>query len=203
MIQLTNYINQCGYNIPGTNKLYLANWSENIIDSLIFSDSNDFSFIEDIDKSIIWFEFNVEKSVVDWAESQEITPNRRRFTTTLNTIIKGLDSDKRQTINELLRGRLIAIVGDKNGKYWLFGEETGLRSITYTAGTGTNTGENAYRIVFNSIHTETNKEISQSYIDSIQPPVGCFDFCTLINDMDSVIINDLLCLLTDLNEPCV
>lgn len=71
------------------------------------------------------------------------------YTQTLSIILNKMQAATRNEIILLAQNRLLAVVEDRNGKYWLYGKENGLIRSGGKAGTGTAFGDrNGYELTF-------------------------------------------------------
>jgi hypothetical protein len=71
------------------------------------------------------------------------------FAQQVSAIFQKLTYQTRDKIVALGKNRLVVIVKDNNGKYWICGKDRGLMITTSTAVTGTAMGDlNGYTVVF-------------------------------------------------------
>lgn len=111
---------------------------------------NTASFTENI-------EGNIENGTVNYA--QELT-----------IVINKLQVNMRNEILLLAKNNLMAVVKDKNGKYWLAGRYSGLDLTAGSAGSGTAaTDRNGYTLTFSGSERELAPEVNSSVISTLQP----------------------------------
>ena len=67
--------------------------------------------------------------------------------------------------------RLVAVVEDRNGKYWYYGKENGLMREGGNGGTGTAMGDrNGYELIFTGDEKDMAFEVSSSVITTLETP---------------------------------
>jgi len=82
--------------------------------------------------------------------------------------INRMTQDVRNELRLLGLNRLMAIVTDRNGKYWLLGQANGLDITAGTAQTGTAMGDrNGYEMTFTGMEETPCREVSSSIIPAL------------------------------------
>lgn len=82
----------------------------------------------------------------------------------LTIVLNKLQANTRNEILLLAKNNLVAIVEDKNGKYWYLGQDGGLDITGGTAGSGTAAGDRSgYELTFSG----QEKELAPEVLDSI------------------------------------
>ena len=82
----------------------------------------------------------------------------------LTIVLNKLQANTRNEILLLAKNNLVAIVEDKNGKYWYLGRDGGLDITGGTAGSGTAAGDRSgYELTFSG----QEKELAPEVLDSI------------------------------------
>ena len=82
--------------------------------------------------------------------------------------ISRMDQNVRNEIRLLGLNRLMAIVTDRNGKYWLLGRNNGIDITGGTAQTGTAMGDrNGYEMTFTGMEELPCSEVSSSIISAL------------------------------------
>lgn len=83
----------------------------------------------------------------------------------LSIILNKLQANTRNEILLLAKNTLVAIVEDRNGKYWYLGQDNGLDVTGGTAASGTASGDRSgYEITFGGQEKELAPEVSSSII---------------------------------------
>ncbi|CAB5223161.1 hypothetical protein UFOVP384_1 [uncultured Caudovirales phage] len=86
----------------------------------------------------------------------------------LTIVLNKLQANTRNEILLLAKNNLVAIVEDKNGKYWYLGQDGGLDITGGTAGSGTAAGDrNGYELTFSGQEKELAPEVSSSIIGGL------------------------------------
>lgn len=93
------------------------------------------------------------------------------YTQTLNIILNKMLAATSQEIKLLGQNRLLAVVEDRNGKYWLLGKENGLELSGGTVSSGTAMGDrNGYELNFTSDNVDPVPEVSSGIISALTTP---------------------------------
>jgi hypothetical protein len=86
----------------------------------------------------------------------------------LTIVLNKLQANTRNEILLLAKNNLVAIVEDKNGKYWYLGQNGGLDITGGTAGSGTAAGDRSgYELTFSGQEKELAPEVSSSIIGGL------------------------------------
>jgi len=115
----------------------------------------------------VFYKYNLQRATASWEEAYNDSPeNGSSFNTqTLNIVLNKMQAATSQEIKLLAQNRLIAVVEDKNGKYWLLGQEHGLDRSGGRAGSGTAMGDrNGYEITFISENKAPALEVTSGII---------------------------------------
>ena len=90
------------------------------------------------------------------------------YTHSLNLVFAKNSADMRNTIKLLGEATTIAIVRDKNEKYWLLGPQNGLELTAGNGGTGVSLGDlNGWNITLSSDEPHPAFEVSAGIIDGL------------------------------------
>lgn len=90
---------------------------------------------------------------------------------TLTIILNKMQAATRNEIALLGQIRLVAVVEDRNGKYWYYGKENGLMREGGNGGTGTAMGDrNGYELIFTGDEKDMAFEVSSSVITTLETP---------------------------------
>lgn len=89
----------------------------------------------------------------------------------LNIILNKMQAATRNEIILLSANRLLAVVEDRNGKYWLYGKENGLERSGGSAGTGIQMGDrNGYELNFTGAEKDMALEVNSGIIAGLVTP---------------------------------
>lgn len=90
---------------------------------------------------------------------------------TLTIILNKMQAATRNEIALLAQNRLLAVIEDRNGKYWLYGRENGLMREGGSAGTGTAMGDrNGYELIFTGDEKDLAYEVQSSVVTTLETP---------------------------------
>lgn len=120
-----------------------------------------------------FWKYNLKKATASWEEAyNDNSANGTTFhVQTLTLILNKMQASVSQEIKLLAQNRLQAVVKDKNGKYWLLGEENGLERNGGKAGSGTAPGDrNGYELTFNADNKNPAPEVSAAIISTLETP---------------------------------
>lgn len=120
-----------------------------------------------------FYKYNLERATGDWMEEyQDSRENGTSFhNQTLNIILNKMQASWSQEIKLLAQNRLIAVVQDRNTKYWLLGEESGIMRSGGKAGSGKAGGDrNGYELTFTSENVDPALEVSSGIIAGLTTP---------------------------------
>jgi formyltetrahydrofolate synthetase len=85
-------------------------------------------------------------------------------------VINKLQVNMRNEILLLAKNNLMAVIKDKNGKYWLAGRYSGLDLLSGTSGSGTAaTDRSGYSLTFSGSEKELAPEVASGVISTLQP----------------------------------
>ena len=106
---------------------------------------------------------------------ENITRNEANGTTfyeqVLQFTIRKMAASLRNEIKLLAQNRVMIIVLDRNGKYWLLGENNGAEMTNSTAATGTAMGDfNGYTLNFRGTEEAPAQEVSSGLIATLTSP---------------------------------
>lgn len=107
--------------------------------------------------------------------SEEYNDSRENGSTfhkqTLDFVLNKMQATWSQEIKLLAQNRLIAVVADIGGKYWLLGQENGLMREGGKAGSGKAKGDrNGYELKFTSEQLNPALEVSSGIITGLTTP---------------------------------
>lgn len=93
------------------------------------------------------------------------------YNQTINLVMTKMQAALRNEIILLAQNYLIAVVQDRNGKYWLYGYPDGLVLTSGSAGTGkAGTDLNGYTLNFTSQQAALALEVNASVIATLETP---------------------------------
>ena len=132
----TGFTLGCRDNSGGVKKIYIAKFDpkttytedgSNVITGMTSSNAIEF------------FQYDLQKNTAELTEAQSMTPENETigYIPTINIVFNKLDTPKRNEMLLIARTPgVVAIVEDRNGKYWLVGKESGLDLGSSTRATG-------------------------------------------------------------------
>jgi hypothetical protein len=131
---LSGIAGSCDLSKGGVDKVYLANYAENIFSVDPVTES-----VSGISTAVTFYEYNFKKGVAHYESEETIdaTNGANFVTTNLYIQFNRMDAAKRKEMKALTTGDLVGIVKDGNGKYWVLGIESPLQASAGNAQTGT------------------------------------------------------------------
>lgn len=120
-----------------------------------------------------FYKYNLQRATAMWEETytDDAAQGTSYHAQSLNIILNKMMAATSVQIKALAANRLMAVVEDKNGKYWLLGQENGLERSGGKAGSGTAPGDrNGYEINFTTDNKEPALEVQSSVITGLETP---------------------------------
>lgn len=120
-----------------------------------------------------FWKYNLQRATAEAMEEyQDSSENGTSFhKQTLNIVLNKLQAATRNEIALLAQNRLLAVVEDRNGKYWLYGKENGLQREGGKAGTGKAMGDrNGYELTFTGEEVAAALEVQSSVVTGLETP---------------------------------
>jgi hypothetical protein len=120
-----------------------------------------------------FWKYNLQRATAEWTEEyQDSDENGTSFNKeTLNMIFNKMQAATRNEIAILAQNRLLAVVEDRNSKYWLVGKENGLQRQGGKAGTGKSLGDrNGYEVTLGGEEKDSALEVNSAVISGLETP---------------------------------
>lgn len=117
-----------------------------------------------------YYTYEAPRNTGNWTENITVSEeNGTHFVQqTATVVLNKTEQAKRNEILLLAQAKLSVIVLDNNGKYWLLGQNTGVRLQTNESGSGTARGDrNGYVLTFNSEENHLAAEVDSSIISAL------------------------------------
>jgi hypothetical protein len=114
-----------------------------------------------------FYKYNLQRATAEASEAyNDSAENGTSFhTQTLNIVLNKMQAATRNEIALLAQNRLLAVIEDRNGKYWLYGKENGLQRAGGKSGTGKAFGDrNGYELTFVGEEKDSAMEVSSGII---------------------------------------
>lgn len=159
----TNIISVCEYSTGGIGELFITNFDE--IGDLEFS-GTDFDEINNITGTQTWFPFSIEPTT-RFNDSLVINGNGKNYTINFTLVVPKLGKEKRKTIQELTFSKVVIIFKDMNDKYWISGEDAGLKLSSFEETTGAKGDLNSITLNFTGLSRYQLRQISTNYVNTI------------------------------------
>lgn len=115
----------------------------------------------------VFRKYNLVKATADAVEDFQASEENGTFfyDQAINIILNKMQAASRNEIVLLAQNLLMAVVEDRNGKYWLYGKTNGLTLTSGKAGTGKAMGDrNGYELGFKGMEEVMAAEVSSSII---------------------------------------
>lgn len=120
-----------------------------------------------------FYKYNLQRATSSFEEAyNDSAENGTSFNVqTLNVILNKMQATVSAEIKLLAENRLLAVVEDRNGTFWLMGEENGLQRSGGRAGSGTAMGDrNGYEITFTTDNIEPMPTVNSNLIAGLTTP---------------------------------
>lgn len=133
-------VDGCASNQGGIEFVYLCNFNDVVGFTTDGATGTDNGTITGITgpTSQFFYSFTGRRNTASGTDDWTVSDNGSGFyTQTLNVIIPKQDREKREQFMLLNKGRVMALVKDNNGLWWLFGGDKGMLVSTNSAATGT------------------------------------------------------------------
>ncbi len=120
-----------------------------------------------------FYKYNLQRGTSSFEEAyNDSAENGTSFhVQTLSIILNKMQAATSQEIKLLAQNRLLAVVEDRNGKYWLLGQENGLERSGGRAGSGTAMGDrNGYELTFTTDNVAPINEVNSGIIAGLTTP---------------------------------
>jgi len=118
-----------------------------------------------------FWKYNLQRATGSWNEAYtDSAENGTSFhVQTLTIVLNKMQAATSNEIKLLAQNRLIAVVQDRNDKYWLLGEENGLQRSGGQAASGTAMGDrNGYDLTFTSDNKDYAPEVTIGIISGLE-----------------------------------
>lgn len=120
-----------------------------------------------------FYKFNLTRATGFWNEvyTDDSATGTSYQVQNLTIILNKMMAATSVQIKTLAQNRLMAVVEDRNGKYWLLGQESGLERAGGQAGSGTAAGDrNGYELNFTTDNKALALEVSSGIISGLETP---------------------------------
>lgn len=120
-----------------------------------------------------FYKYNLERATGEWSETyNDSRENGTSFhAQSLDIVLNKMQATWSQEIKLLAQNRLIAVVQDRAGTYWLLGEESGLMREGGKAGSGKAGGDrNGYELKFTSENVDPAITVASGIIAGLTTP---------------------------------
>jgi hypothetical protein len=156
---LTNNIRFCDYSIGGLEKLYLTNKAD--IAGVTFTGSNKglINNFLPIGGSVYWLEFDLIKETALTQEELQQQSRGDLYKVDLDLSFILRDVTKRNTLSQLIKGDLVAVLKDANGLYWSIGESDGLKVKSYSSTSDVKGGVSSYSLGLTAYQKHQTREV--------------------------------------------
>lgn len=117
-----------------------------------------------------FYKYNLQRATGSFNEAyNDSAENGTTFhLQTLTIILNKMQAATSQEIKLLAQNKLMAVVEDRNSKYWLLGRENGLERSGGQAGSGTAMGDrNGYELTFTSDNVAPVPEVASGIIAAL------------------------------------
>lgn len=165
----SGHVIDCRDGMGGIKSVYLANY-ENVTG--VTSSNGTISAIAKANGGR-FYKFNLTRATASAVE--EFTDDIATGTTfnaqTLTLIFNKMAAAIRNQVAIMAQATLVAVIEDRNGKYWYYGKESGLMRAGGSAATGTAGGDrNGYEVILTGEEREMAMEVAEAVISTLETP---------------------------------
>jgi len=120
-----------------------------------------------------FWKYNLVKATGEATEEYQASEENGTFfhNQSINVILNKMQAATRNEIVLLSQNRLMAVIEDRNGKYWLYGKDNGLTLSAGSAKTGVAMGDrNGYELTFSGAEEDPALEVTSGIIAGLIVP---------------------------------
>lgn len=153
--------------VPGIAEIYVTNRRN--LGYWYYLETSPYQYGEIIGNELpaTWFKIYMRQQSCNFNQSQSKDVSRL-YNQTLSLFWNKISFYKRDRIEEMVvNDDLVAIFKDKNGKWWLIGETSGVSVDTWNFTTGDKGGSNETSIIFDNNERYPIREVDTNYVDQI------------------------------------
>lgn len=153
--------------VPGIAEIYITNRRN--LGYWYYLETSPYQYGEIIGNELTttWFKIYMRQQSCNFAQVQTRDISRL-YEQTLSLFWNKISYYKRDRIEEMVvNDDLVAIFKDKNGKWWLIGETSGVTINTWNFGTGDKAGNNETSIIFDNNERYPIREVDSTYVNQI------------------------------------
>lgn len=165
----SGYTLDCRDGMGGVKNIYLANY-ENV--SGTTSSNGTISAIAKANNGR-FYKFNLTRATASAIEefTDDLSAGTSFNAQTVTMVFNKLLAATRNIVATMAQATLVAVIEDRNGKYWYYGKETGLTRSGGSEGTGTASADrNGYEVILVGEEREMAMEVSSSVITTLETP---------------------------------
>lgn len=163
--------NACATSMGGIRGVYLANWDDVDVDSIVVDSNGEITSIplipsdlSDPDNPIVhhkFYSFHLRKNTGSMTSTLNVDNNTgSSISTDVVMDWREMEFNKRKAMSAFMQGEFVAIVVDANKRYWFLGMNLAVTASAGTGETGTaNTDANHYSITLNDVSNDWPHEI--------------------------------------------
>jgi len=164
----------CEMSVGGVRKIWMARRAvantytyDLILGYKIAGNDNVIYSVTNNGAAVMWLEFHVDASIVNLTENMGRSDAGTNFVQQIPLRFANLDPRKRATLRELLYDKVVVILEDMQGEYWLAGQQFGLRPIEYSATTGTQSTFQGYTVTLQADDIEQFRQIDSGFLTNV------------------------------------
>lgn len=153
----------------GIKSVYLANY-ENVTG--VTSANGTISAIAKANNAR-FYKFNLTRATASAVEefTDDLATGSTFNAQTLTLIFNKLLAATRNQVAIMAQATLVAVIEDRNGKFWYYGKESGLMRAGGSAATGTAGGDrNGYEVILTGEEREMAMEVAAGVITTLETP---------------------------------
>lgn len=163
----SGYTLDCRDGMGGVKSVYLANY-DNV--SGVTSSNGTISAIAKANGGR-FYKFNLTRATASAMEEfvDDLATGSTFNNQTITMIFNKMVAATRNQVAIMAQATLVAVVEDRNGKWWYYGKESGLMRAGGSAGTGTAGGDrNGYEVILTGEEREMAMEVASGVITTLE-----------------------------------
>ena len=162
----------CRDSVGGIKELYLTEFTNLTQSNITVTSGVITAFTLNSTKKFWTFQLEKENAEAIENETSSVENGTIFYEQLVNFTMNKLNSGDRNSIRQIAQNRVLIIVLDNNGVYWLFGRQNGMDKVgANTANTGKAMGDRSgFALAFRGLEPLSSEEVTASLIATLRVP---------------------------------